>query len=181
VSPDGRFLAYASDRGSTGNLNIWVRELTRDAMDRQITFDAADAHEPSFSSDSSRIAYRSERPDGGVFVIPTLGTPHPLSIEIVLHPAIRLKEGLAPDVECPSLTSQSTPLAMLVHCAWLCAASRLLSQVFDRLFAAGRFWICRKGQERPFRPSLLLTTLAYPLFVCGVTAQTFHFAGSKRS
>jgi hypothetical protein len=49
-----------------------------------------------------------------------------------------------------TLTSQSTPLAMLRSCAWPRAASRLLSQGIDRLFAAGLFWLCQKGQEPPF-------------------------------
>jgi Tol biopolymer transport system component/DNA-binding winged helix-turn-helix (wHTH) protein len=73
VSPDGRFLAYASDRGNGKTLNIWIHDRMHDVTDRQVTFDNADAHEPSFSADSSRIVYRSERAGGGTFVVPALG------------------------------------------------------------------------------------------------------------
>jgi hypothetical protein len=67
--------------------------------------------------------------------IPGLGTPHPLSIEIVLHPAIRLKEGLAPDVECPSLTSQSTPLAIREHAMGAAVNGARTLRVAPRRFA----------------------------------------------
>ena len=51
------------------------------------------------------------------------------------------------------------------RCAWLRAASRLLSQGFDNLFATGLFWLCQKGQERPFlafftRRRMLMALLA---------------------
>src|SRR5437764_14177027 len=64
-------------------------------------------------------------------------------------------------------------------CAWLRAASRLLSQGCDRLFTADPFWSCRKGQERPFRP--LLPKISQNVLACGFTSREFHLAGSKRS
>lgn len=72
LSPDGKLLAYASDRGGN-NLNLWVKQLNGDGRAVQLTHDIYDAHEPSFSPDGSRIAYRSEKEGGGIYAIPTIG------------------------------------------------------------------------------------------------------------
>jgi Tol biopolymer transport system component len=72
VSRDGKLLAYASDRGGEGNLDIWVQQLA--GMEPlRLTHGPGDNHEPSFSPDGSRVAFRSERDGGGVYVIPALG------------------------------------------------------------------------------------------------------------
>jgi eukaryotic-like serine/threonine-protein kinase len=73
-SPAGDLLAYASDRGSEGNLDIWLQPLPRGEPIR-LTDDPSDDHEPSFSPDGSRIAFRSERDGGGVYVASALGGP----------------------------------------------------------------------------------------------------------
>ncbi len=71
VSPDGKYLAYASDRGGE-TLDIWIQPLTGGAAVR-LTTHPADDHEPSFSPDGSKIAFRSERDGGGVYVKSILG------------------------------------------------------------------------------------------------------------
>ena len=69
VSPDGEWVAYASDRTGKGNLDIWMQRLSGgEAV--QLTRDSADEREPSFSADGSRIAFRSERDGGGIYVMP---------------------------------------------------------------------------------------------------------------
>ena len=73
-SPAGNLLAYASDRGGEGNLDIWLQPLPRGEPIR-LTKDAADESEPSFSPDGSRIAFRSDRDGGGVYVVSALGGP----------------------------------------------------------------------------------------------------------
>lgn len=72
LSPDGKLLAYASDRGNQ-NLNLWVKQLNGEGRAVQLTHDSSDAHEPSFSPDGSRIVYRSEQKGGGIYSIPAIG------------------------------------------------------------------------------------------------------------
>ena len=72
LSPDGTLLAYSSDRGGENNLDIWVQQLGGGDPIRLTTHEADDSG-PSFSSDGNRIVFRSERDDGGIYVMPALG------------------------------------------------------------------------------------------------------------
>ena len=72
LSPDGTRVAYASDRDTQGNLNIWIQQVaTGDRL--RLTRSEADEREPAFSPDGNRIAYRSEREGGGIYVVSALG------------------------------------------------------------------------------------------------------------
>jgi Tol biopolymer transport system component len=72
ISPDGKLIAYASDRGSMGDLNLWVQQVAGgDPI--QLTKDEADDHEPSFSPDGAVIVFRSERSPAGVYAVSALG------------------------------------------------------------------------------------------------------------
>jgi Tol biopolymer transport system component/DNA-binding winged helix-turn-helix (wHTH) protein len=69
-SPDGRFIAYSSDRD--GKFDIWVRQVSGgDAV--QITKGPGQNWQPDWSPDGKYIAYRSEEGEGGVYIVPTLG------------------------------------------------------------------------------------------------------------
>ncbi len=72
LSRDGKLLAYASDRGGDGNLDIWIQQLGG-AEPLRLTRDVTDERTPVFSPDGTRIAFRAEQEGGGIYVIPTLG------------------------------------------------------------------------------------------------------------
>jgi Tol biopolymer transport system component len=69
-SPDGRFIAYASDRG--GKFDIWIQQISGgDPI--QITKGSGHNWQPDWSPDGKYIAYRSEEGDGGIYITPALG------------------------------------------------------------------------------------------------------------
>ena len=73
LSPDGKLLAYASDRPGTGRLHIWVQQFIPDGQAVQLTGGDFDDHQPAFSPDGSKLAFRSERNGGGIYVVPAVG------------------------------------------------------------------------------------------------------------
>ena len=69
-SPDGRFIAYASDHA--GNFDIWVQPIAGGRAVQVTTHPASD-WQPVWSADGNTLAFRSERDGGGIFVVPALG------------------------------------------------------------------------------------------------------------
>src|SRR2546429_5902668 len=63
-SPDGKSLAYSSDRA--GSMNIWVRDLQSGA-DRQVTHGSSAAMQSAWSPDGSRIAFSD--PEGQIQIV----------------------------------------------------------------------------------------------------------------
>jgi Tol biopolymer transport system component/predicted Ser/Thr protein kinase len=69
-SPDGRFIAYSSDRG--GKSDIWVQQISGgDPV--QVTKGPGQNWQPDWSPDGKYIVYRSEEGDGGLYIVPALG------------------------------------------------------------------------------------------------------------
>ena len=72
ISPDGKLVAYTSDRSEEGNRDIWVQNIaTGDRV--RLASDPADDSEPSFSPDGSKVLFRSDRDGGGIFTVAVLG------------------------------------------------------------------------------------------------------------
>jgi Tol biopolymer transport system component/DNA-binding winged helix-turn-helix (wHTH) protein len=65
-APDGRRVAYASDR--EGNSDIWIQS-TADPTPIQLTKSSAADWQPHWSPDGKTIVFRSERDGGGLYVI----------------------------------------------------------------------------------------------------------------
>ena len=86
LSPDGRFVAYASDRYGAGNLDVWVQQLSGGEPIR-LTSNEADDVTPSFSPDGARITFRSYRDGGGVYLISALGGQERLIARSGLNPS----------------------------------------------------------------------------------------------
>jgi len=69
-SPDGRYIAYASDRG--GKSDIWLQQISGgDPI--QVTKGPSQNWQPDWSPDGRYIAYRSEESDGGIYITRPLG------------------------------------------------------------------------------------------------------------
>jgi Tol biopolymer transport system component/DNA-binding winged helix-turn-helix (wHTH) protein len=69
-SPDGRFIAYSSDR--SGNFDIWVQPVGGGSP-VQVTHSPAHDWQPDWSPDGKSIIFRSEREGGGLYQVPPLG------------------------------------------------------------------------------------------------------------
>ena len=71
LSRDGKLIAYQSLSGGDKS-HIWVRQ-TAGGEAMQVTKGGDDDWEPDFSPDGTRIAFRSDRDGGGIYIAPTFG------------------------------------------------------------------------------------------------------------
>ncbi len=71
VSADGNLLAYSSDREGTRNFDIWIQQVPGGRPLRRTEHPADDWY-PALSPDGSKIAFRSERDGGGIYLMDTI-------------------------------------------------------------------------------------------------------------
>ena len=81
-SPDGHTVAYSSERN--GNLDIWVQSI-EGSDPRQITTSPEHDWQPDWSK-NDRLAFRSERSGGGLFVVPAFGGEEQQVASFGYHP-----------------------------------------------------------------------------------------------
>jgi Tol biopolymer transport system component/DNA-binding winged helix-turn-helix (wHTH) protein len=78
LSPDGKLLAYSSDRNLSSDRNrdgaqdLYIQQVAGGQPIR-LTFDGAGNTTPDFSPDGSKIVFRSNRNGGGIYEIPAFG------------------------------------------------------------------------------------------------------------
>src|ERR1051325_1718730 len=85
LSPDGQTLAYVSSQ--SGNRDIYVQRVDGH-VPTNITADfPADDSEPAYSPDGAKIAFRSEREGGGIFVMSVTGESPVRLTQFGHHPA----------------------------------------------------------------------------------------------
>ncbi len=72
LSPDGKLVAYSSDRGLDGEQDLYMKQVAGGQPIR-LTFGGAGNTMPDFSPDGSKIVFRSNRDGGGIYEIPAFG------------------------------------------------------------------------------------------------------------
>jgi hypothetical protein len=89
LSPDGKLIAYSSDRGTASanetNLDMWVQQVAGGEPIRLTSQDPTDDREPTFPPDGFKIAFRSDRDGGGIYVAPVLGATPGSSLKTARH------------------------------------------------------------------------------------------------
>ena len=158
LSPDGKLLAYASDRAGRGDLDIWVQQAAGGAPVR-LTEDPTDDQAPSFSPDGSQIVFRSERDGGGLYVIPSLGGD---------------ARRIARDGRSPRFSPDGKQIAYWTgSVAWRGEQSGRTRCTCRRWRAASRYGCCRIS---PVRGSLSGLRMAARSFVVGRRDRTSPLA-----
>ena len=85
LSPDGRMVVYAG--AAAGNLDIYSQRVGGENSINLTKDSAADDSQPAFAPDGERIAFRSEREGGGIFIMGATGESVRRVTDFGYHPA----------------------------------------------------------------------------------------------
>ncbi|MBS1824241.1 MAG: protein kinase [Acidobacteria bacterium] len=77
ISPDGKFVVYASDRSTDGYMDLWLKQIGSPGEPIRLTNSKEIESQPSFSPDGTSILFRSSARGGSVFLLPALGGVEP--------------------------------------------------------------------------------------------------------
>lgn len=138
ISADGKLLAYASDRGSSGNLNIWIQQIGPGANSAQLTHDNVNADEPTFSPDGASIAFTSKKNGGGIYIMPVIGG------------------------EASRLTQSGRSPRFSPDGRWIAYWSGGNDAVVPTVGGAGAVYVIAASGGKPRRLALDLSSAAYP-------------------
>jgi Tol biopolymer transport system component len=72
LSPDGKLVAYTSDRAGTGTQDLWIQQ-TAGGPPVRMTSGPFSAYDPAFSPDGSKVIFVSSERPRGLYIIPALG------------------------------------------------------------------------------------------------------------
>ena len=72
LSPDGKLVAYSSNRGFAGEKDLYIKQVAGGEPIR-LTFDGQENTAPDFTPDGSKIVFHSNRNGGGIYEIPAFG------------------------------------------------------------------------------------------------------------
>ncbi|MBL8211387.1 MAG: serine/threonine-protein kinase [Bryobacterales bacterium] len=72
ISPDGKLLAFSSDRGELGNMDIWIRQMAGGSPIRLTSLPGAEVS-PGFSPDGTAVCFLAG--DSAIYEVPALGGP----------------------------------------------------------------------------------------------------------
>ena len=103
LSPDGKWLVYAGE--GTGNRDIYLQSVTGQTAINLTADSLEDDDQPTFSPDGERIAFRSNRETGGIFVMGRTGE----SVRRVTRTGFR--PTWSPDGTTLAFTTQNVELA----------------------------------------------------------------------
>jgi len=138
LSPDGKLVAYASDRSQDGKVDLYVKQVAGGQPIR-LTSDGAGNTTPDFSPDGSKIVFRSNREGGGIYEIPAFGGE------------VRL---LARDGRNPKFSPDGSQVAY-----WIGQESRT-----QAVPGSGTVWVVPVAGGQPQRVGSNFTAVRFPIW-----------------